>query len=156
LSDPATRLKVGQILVSRLIATGDVASLDRDKYSIDVQMIDTETTEIKINLSEALNGSGEILSVADKIAGNILTQVEEDYPLRGKIVALDGDRVVLDIGGDAGATTGTRMKAVKEEPITVNGQVIATKLSQLGTLEITEVQPKASFAKVTEHKIELT
>jgi uncharacterized caspase-like protein len=155
LSDPATRLKVGQILVSRLISTGDVASIDKDKYSVDLQMIDTETTEVKVNLSEPLDSSDNLFAVADKAANDILNQVEQDYPLKGKIVAVDGDRVVIDIGSDAGATTGSRMNAVVEEPIKVNGEVIATKLTRIGSLEITEVQPKASFAKVIDHTAEL-
>jgi len=155
LSDPATRLKIGQILVSRLIATGDVASIDKDKYSVDLQMIDTETTEVKVNLSEPLNGSGKIFAVADKTANDILNHVEQDYPLKGKIVSVDGDQVVLDIGSNAGATAGTRMNVVVEEPIKVNGEVIATKLNRIGSIEITEAQPKASFAKVIEHTVEL-
>src|SRR5260370_5698084 len=84
LSNPATRLSVGQILVSRLIGTGDVASIGKDKYSVDLQMIDTETTELKVNLSESLYGSDKILAVADKSAGDILDQLERDYPLKGK------------------------------------------------------------------------
>jgi TolB-like protein len=155
LSDPATRLKVGQILASRLIATGDVASIDKDKYSVELQMIDTETTEIKVNLSEPLDGSDKIFAVADKTANDILNHVEQDYPLKGKIVHVDGDQVVLDIGSNAGATTGTRMNAVAEESIKVNGEVIATKLNRVGSVEITEVQPKASFAKVIEHSVAL-
>jgi len=155
LSNPATRLKIGQILVSRLIATGDVASIDKDKYSVDLQMIDTETTEVKVNLSEPLNGADNIFAVADKTANEILNHVEQDYPLKGKIVSVDGDRVVLDIGSNAGATTGTRMNAVVEEPIKVKGVVIATKLNRIGSLEIIDVQAKASFAKVIDHTVEL-
>jgi uncharacterized caspase-like protein/TolB-like protein len=155
LSNPATRLKIGQILVSRLIATGDVAAIDKDKYSVDVQMIDTETTEVKVNLSEQLNGLDKIFAVADKTANEIVNHVEQDYPLKGKIVTVDGDQVVVDIGSNAGATTGTRMNVVVEEPIKVNGEVIATKMNRIGSIEITEVQPKASFAKVIDHTVEL-
>src|SRR5260370_36136387 len=155
LSNPATRLKVGQILVSRLISTGDVASIDKDKYSVDLQMIDTETTEVKVNLSEPLNGSERIFAVADKTANDILNHVEQDYPLKGKIVHVDGDQVVLDIGSNAGGTTGTRMNVVVEEPIKGKGEVIATKLTRIGSLEITEVQPKSSFAKIIDHGVEL-
>ncbi len=99
LSNPATRLKIGQILVSRLIATGDVASIDKDKYSVDLQMIDTETTEVKVNLSEPLNGPDNIFAVADKTANEILNHVEQDYPLKGKIVSDDGHTDECGRGG---------------------------------------------------------
>jgi uncharacterized caspase-like protein/TolB-like protein len=151
LSNPATRLRIGQILVSRLIGTGDVASIGKDKYAVDLQMIDTETTELKVNLSESLDGSDKILAVADKSASDILDQLERDYPLKGKIVAVEGDRVVVNLGSSAGATVGTRMNAVSEKPITADGQVIATELVKIGSIEITHVQENGSFAKVLDH-----
>ncbi len=43
------------------------------------------------------------------------------------------------------------MNAIVEEPITVNGVVIAQKPTKIGSLEITVVQEKASFAKVIDH-----
>jgi len=155
LSDPAMRFRLGRILGSRLVGMGDVAPLDKDQYSVDIHLIGTES-EDRINLSEPLSGYDKVLAVADKTANDILSQVEMKYPLRGKIVMLDGDQVVLDIGATAGATVGTRMNAVVEEPITINGVVIAARLTRVGSLEINEVQPKASFAKVLDHKVTLT
>ena len=49
-----------------------------------------------------------------------------------------------------------RLNAVAEEPIKVNGEIIATKLNPLGSIEITEVQPKGSFAKILAGKGALT
>jgi uncharacterized caspase-like protein len=151
LSNPATRLKVGQILVTRLIGTGDVASVGKDKYSVDLQLIDTETTELKVNLSEPLDGADRILAVADKSASDIVDQLVRDYPLKGEIVAVDGGQVVVNLGSSAGATVGMRMNAVVEKPITADGQLIATRLVTTGAIEIAEVQENGSFAKVLEH-----
>jgi uncharacterized caspase-like protein/TolB-like protein len=151
LSNPATRLRVGQILVTRLIGTGDVASVGKGKYSVDLQMVDTETTELKVNLSEPLDGSDKILAVADKSASDILDQLERDYPLKGEVVAVEGDQVVVDLGSSAGATVGMRLNAVVEKPITADGQVIATELVKVGAIEITQVQENGSFAKVLNH-----
>ena len=156
LSNPATRLRLGQILVSRLIGTGDVASIGKDNYLVDLQMIDTETTELKVNLSERLDGSDKILAVADKSASDILDQLERDYPLKGEVVAVDGDQAVVNLGSRAGGTTGMRMNAVVEKPITADGQVIAIKLVKIGSIEITEVQENGSFAKVLDHAGALT
>jgi len=156
LSNPATRLNEGRILVSRLIGTGDVAEIGPDKYSVDLQMIDTDTTEVKINLSEPLNGSAGIVAAADKGASDILDQLSRYYPLKGKIAAVDNDRVVVDIGSSAGATSGTRLNAVVEKPITAGGQVLAVELSKIGSIEITEVQENGSFARILEHSAPLS
>jgi hypothetical protein len=151
LSNPATRLSLGRILVSRLFGTGDVASIGKNRYSVDLQMIDTETTELKLNLSEPLDGPDKILTVADKTAGIILDRLVRDYPLKGKIVAVEGGQVVVNLGSSAGATVGMRMNAVVEKPITADGQVIATELVRTGSIEITQVQENGSFAKVVSH-----
>ena len=148
LSDPDTRLKVGRILVARLIGTGNIVFVGKDKYIVNLEMIDTETTEIKVNVSEPGTGPDQILQVADRVEADVMRQLQQDYPLRGKIVALDGDQVVVNIGSKDGATVGTRMNAVVEEPIRVNGEIIARRLNPIGSIEITDVQEKASFAKV--------
>ncbi len=151
LSDPATQLKLQQTKIAQLFGTGNVVFLGKDQYVLNLQMIDTETTEVKVNLSEQGSGAASLVGVAEKTAADILKHVQQDYPLRGKIVALDGDQAVIDAGSEAGVSVGTKMNAIVEEPITVDGQVIATKLTRIGSLEITEVQPKASFAKVVDH-----
>jgi uncharacterized caspase-like protein len=156
LSDPKTRLKLQQTKVAQLFGTGKVVFLGKDQYVLDLQMIDTETTEVKINLSEQGSGAASLVGVAEKTAADVLKQVQENYPLRGKIVLLDGDQAVIDAGAEAGVTVGTKMNAIVEEPITVNGEVIAMKSTRIGSLEITEVQPKASFAKVIDHSKPLT
>jgi len=152
LSDPDTRLKLGRILVARLLGTGNVVFTGQNKYLVNLQMIDNETTEIKVNVSEAGAGADQILQVADKIQSDIITKLQQGYPLRGKIAALSGDLAILDIGSKAGATVGTRMNAVTEEPITVNGEVVARRLKVLGSMEITEVHDKVSFAQMVDHK----
>ena len=153
LSDPATRLKVGQILVARAIGTGNVAFVGGQHYAVNLQLIDTETTEVKVNLSQQGSDPQKILPVADTASASLLKQIKEIYPLRGKIVALDGDRAILDAGSNAGATPNTRMNAVVETPIVINGQVLANRMSNVGALQITsEVYEKASVAKVLDHK----
>ncbi len=106
LSDPATRLKLQQTKIARLFGTGNVVFLGKDQYVLNVQMIDTETTEVKVNLSEQGSGTAGLVGVAEKTAADIMKQVQQDYPLRGHIVALDGDEAVIDAGSNAGATVG--------------------------------------------------
>jgi uncharacterized caspase-like protein/TolB-like protein len=156
LSDPETQLEVGRILVARLIGTGNVVFLGTDKYAVNLQLIDTETTEVVVNVSVQGRGADQILQVADKIEGDIMSELAKDYPLRGKIAALDGEQAILNIGSKAGATAGTKMKAVVEEPIRVDGEIVANKLNDVGSIEIITVQDKVSFAKVMDHKAALT
>ncbi|MGH7915957.1 MAG: caspase family protein, partial [Candidatus Binataceae bacterium] len=134
LSDPATRLRVGKILVARLIATGNLVFLGKQNYLANVQLIDTETTAVAVNLSQPGSGPDQILTVADKAAAGILQQLQQAYPLRGKVIALDGDDAILDMGSKDGATLGTTLNAVVEESIKVNGEVVAHRMKPVGSM----------------------
>jgi hypothetical protein len=151
LSDPATRLRVGKILVARLMASGNIVFLGKQNYIANLQLIDTETTEVAVNLSQQGNGPDQILTVADKTAAGILQQLTQTYPLRGKVIALDGDDAVLNMGAEDGATLGTTLNAVVEEPIKVNGEIVARRMKPVGSMEITEVHKKVAFAHITGH-----
>ncbi|MGH7934841.1 MAG: hypothetical protein ACREQN_16995, partial [Candidatus Binataceae bacterium] len=50
----------------------------------------------------------------------------------------------------------TALNAVVEQPIKVNGEVVANRMKQIGSLEITEVHGKVSFAKIGSHTAALT
>lgn len=152
LSDPATRLKIGRILVARFIATGDIVFVSEPRLAFNLRVIDTETTEIKINLSKDSTDPEKILATADEIAASLAVQLQREYPMRGKILSVEGDEVILNIGTKHGVIPGVKMRAIVEEPVSVNGEVIAHKKKEIGTIEITAVEEKASFARVVESK----
>lgn len=155
LSDPATRLKIGRLLVARLIGTGDVVFVSDDHLAFNLRMIDTETTEIKFNLSKDGSDPEKILAMADEIALGIAEQLQREYPIRGKIISVEGDEVILNIGAKHGLTPGIKMKAIVEEPVTIDGEVVAQKKKEIGSIEITAVEEKASFARVVGRKGQL-
>lgn len=155
LSDPATRLKVGRILVARLIGTGDVVFVSDTHLAFNLRMIDTETTEIKFNLSKDGSDPEKILAMADEIALGIAEQLQREYPIRGKIISAEGDEIILNIGAKHGLTPGIKMKAIVEEPVTIDGEVVAQRKKEIGVIEITAVEEKASFARVVGRKGQL-
>ena len=152
LADPATRLKVGRVLVARLIATGDIVSVSDSHLAVNLRMIDTETTEVKFNLSKDGKDPEKVLAMADEVALSIVEQLRQEYPIRGKIIDVEGNEVILNIGTRHGLTPGVKMKALVEEPVEVDGEVIAHKKKELGLIEVTAVEEKAAFARILEQK----
>ena len=148
LSDPQTRLNVGKILVARLIASGDVVFVREPAFNVDLRLIDTETSEIKLNLMKPGDDPDRILALADEISASIIAQLQTDYPIRGKVISADGDEIVLNIGSKHGVTPSLKMKAITEEPIKVGDEVVAQRKKEIGLLEITSVEEKASFARI--------
>ncbi|MGH8009214.1 MAG: hypothetical protein ACREQ3_19680, partial [Candidatus Binatia bacterium] len=155
LVDPATRLRVGRILVARLIATGEIVTVSEPHLAFNLRMIDTETTEIKFSLSKDGTDPEKILAMADEVALGVAEQLRREYPIRGKIISVDSEEVILNIGAKHGLTPGTKMKALVEEPVTIDGEVVAHKKKELGQLEITSVEEKAAFARIIDRKGQL-
>lgn len=101
---------------------------------------------------EAIDRSLEALSVL----------IYNDLPIfEGYIVSLEGDQVYIDIGSERGVRKGMKCVAFKEgdaivHPVTK--EVLGKKVTKLGEMVVTTVQPKLSVAKFIEkegEKIEI-
>ncbi len=139
LADPDTALRLGKILSAGLIATGSITRYKKD-YQISIRLTDTETTAIKgviVASGRDLNG------LVQDVAGKIMKKIKTAYPIRGKVMMLEGDRVVLNIGTEAGVKNGMVFK-VLENAAAENGGTV--RLKPAGTLTIASAEPDLAYA----------
>ncbi len=153
LADPSTALKVGKILSARLITTGSLIRFE-DDLQINLRMVDTETSAIKISLTlKDKDRRGIISGLANTLSTDILKRLKEEFPFRGKIVAVEEDRVIINLGSRHGLTAKTRMNIIhKGKPIKVSGKVIGYQKEMIGTIEITDVEENISYAIIIEKR----
>jgi len=138
LADPATALRVGRILSAKLISTGSIVR-EGSEWQLSLRIIETETTSIKAALAESFKTEDKD-NVADNLSQKILKKIRAEYPLQGKILSFEGEKVVLDIGSEDGVTVGLKMEVISEEQ--------GTRI-KMGELVITSVEEKTSYAKIT-------
>ncbi len=71
------------------------------------------------------------------ISSEILNSIKSVYPLQGKIVSINDDRVVLDIGYNNGADVGLKLRVLSEG-----------KRNKVGELEIISVDENTADARI--------
>jgi hypothetical protein len=141
LANPATALKIGKILSARLITTGSIVREGRN-WQVSLRLIEPETSTIKAALTENLE-TEEKDEVAERLSREMLKRIRAEYPLRGKILSLEGDSVFLDIGYRDGVAAGYKMNVLSED-----------KGLNIGELEIISVEENTSIAKTISQRVE--
>jgi class 3 adenylate cyclase/CHAT domain-containing protein/tetratricopeptide (TPR) repeat protein len=136
LVDPQKALQVGRILAARLIATGTLMRYGKD-IQASIRLTETETTSLKAAIAEA---DRDINQLAEKTARQILAKLDRAYPVRGYITAVEGARVVLNVGSEVGVREGMKFKVLKAEK--VPGQ----NLLEIGTLQAAAIDARSAVA----------
>jgi tetratricopeptide (TPR) repeat protein len=135
LVDQETSLKVGRILAARMIGTGSIVQMG-SKSMLTLKFIETETTRVIAAFSESIDQQN-MDAVIKKISQEAISRLKREYPLRGKITFIEGDRVTINIGSDEGIRKGLSMRILGRD-----------KEEEMGFIEITSVNPSQSQAKV--------
>lgn len=139
LANPETSLRIGRILSAHLISVGSITRKDNE-WQVSLRFIETETSSIKAALAEIIEAEDKI-SAADKLGAEILKSIRTAYPLQGKILSLDAEAVVLDIGYRAGLRSGMKLKVLSGE----HG-------NEVGELEVISANENTSAAKIVSQR----
>ncbi|MCX5885986.1 MAG: CHAT domain-containing protein [Proteobacteria bacterium] len=135
LVDQETSLKVGRILAARLIGTGSIVQVG-SKSMLTLKFIETETTRVIAAFSESIDQPQAMDALMKKIAQEIISKLKKEYPLRGKITSIEGDKVTINIGSDQGMRKGLSLR------------VLSKTMEEAGLIEVVSVNPGQSQAKV--------
>ncbi|MBW2677065.1 MAG: CHAT domain-containing protein [Deltaproteobacteria bacterium] len=134
LADRRTALAVGKLMAARLIVSGTIV-YSGPHTQVSLRMFETETGRITAAINETMGSSVPVSELAGQITGNLSTKLDEKYPIRGKIVKLDGDTAWMNIGANVGVVEGQTYKAVNQETV----------------LEVVAVASEESAARIPEN-----
>jgi hypothetical protein len=157
LADPDTQVKLGQVLAARMIVSG-VLSSQGTRLGASVRAIDTETTRLAMVRNEPAeavpsqdSAGADPTRLAALIAQDLATTLHQQYPLKGRIVEIDGDRAILNLGRKHGVSVGQNFNVLSRgEPIELNGRILGYKESKTAQVTITEVQDLLSYARIAD------
>lgn len=148
LADPQTALRLGRVLAAKLIGTGSLLNLPNGS-SMTMRLIDTETTAIPMVLNRDLGSQVGVDKDLYQLNRDILRTVISKYPLRGFVVKLVGDRVLLNLGANQGVVTGTKFEVLDEgQTVEYKGKKLQGAARPVAQLEVVEVQPDLSYARI--------
>jgi hypothetical protein len=150
LADQDTQIKLGKLLAARLMVSG-VLTAQGNSLDASVRAIDTETTQLAMVRSERGTAPPNPAQLAGAIASSVAATVKDKYPLKGRIVQIDGERAIVNIGKKHGLTAGQSFNVLSRgEPIELNGRILGYKDTRIAQVTITEVEDLLAYGRVAE------
>lgn len=153
LADQDTQIRLGRLLAARLMVSGTLSS-QGPGVAAAVRAIDTETTQLAMVKSEPpAPGAFDPSALAARIAQSVAQTVSEKYPLKGRVVAVDGEQAIINLGRKHGVKAGQAFNVLSRgEPIELNGRVLGYKETRVATITVTEVQDLLSYGRIGENR----
>jgi class 3 adenylate cyclase/CHAT domain-containing protein/Tfp pilus assembly protein PilF len=133
LTDRKTALALGRILAARLIVFGRIV-YSGSQTQVSMRVVETETGQIAAAITETVGSAVPISALTETLSRELLNKLETIYPLRGKIVSVDLQKVAINIGAHSGVKIGQRFNVVDSDAI----------------LEVVSVEPEESHTTVLE------
>lgn len=142
LADPQVALHVGRLLAARLLATGRIGRSGTEE-TLSISLLET-TTGAGQARAEAPWIPDTLDDVVAQLSHALLAQMHQAYPLRGRILRINPQGVLLNIGSEHGVTPGLTMQIFGSEAPS------ATE-SHVSLIEVTAVEAQQSQARVLHH-----
>jgi len=151
LADQDTQIKLGKVLAARLMVSGTLSS-QGPGVAAAVRAIDTETTQLAmVKAEKPAPGAFNPTALAASIAQSVAQTVADKYPLKGRIVSVDGQQAIINLGKKHGVTAGQSFNVLSRgEPIELNGRILGYKETRIAQLTVTEVQDLLSYGRIGE------
>jgi tetratricopeptide (TPR) repeat protein len=150
LADPGTALRLGRVLAAKVLATGSILHLP-ETTMLSMRLIDSETTSVPKTFTFAIAPHDSLDRRLHDLHRDVLTAIIQAYPLRGYVVQVEEQQVLLNIGTEQGVVQGTRFSVIEApEPIVYKGRTLQGNTKTLGELEIVSVAPDVSFARIVQ------
>jgi CHAT domain-containing protein len=141
LADQGTALKLGKVLSARIIITGNIMQVG-DGQAVSLRFIDTETTAIRKVITGQLSLKDQESDTVSSISKQITDWIREDFPVRGKVLSVAGEKCRVNIGKGHGIKPGSRIELVSEAK---KGSGI---YDVTGELTVREVEKDAAVALI--------
>ncbi len=155
LADQDTQIRLGRLFAARLMVSG-VLNADTAGLGASVRAIDTETTQLALVRSERKPGSTDPAVLARTLADQVAATIADKYPLKGRIAAVEGEQVILNLGKKHGVAAGQSFNVLSRgEPIELNGRVLGYRDTRIARVTVTEVQDQLAFARIAERQAPL-
>jgi len=101
LADRRTALAVGKLMAARLIASGTIV-YSGPHTQVSLRLFETESGRIMASVNETVGNAVPVYELASRLTENLSSKIERKYPLRGKIIQIDGNTATINIGVNVG------------------------------------------------------
>lgn len=150
LADPDAQTRLGRVLAARLMVSG-VLNTQGAQLAAALRAVDVETTQLALVRTESVASPADPAALAAAMAQQIAATVAQKYPLKGRVAAVDGEQVIINLGRKQGVRTGQSFNVLmRGEAIELNGRVLGYKDSRVARLTVTQVDEGLAHASAAE------
>jgi tetratricopeptide (TPR) repeat protein/peroxiredoxin len=148
LADKSTALQLGRLLSARLIMTGNLIPTS-EGMQLSLRLIDPETSAIRVTYTHAMKTGDDWVTLAQTVSDTLTQRIGAAYPLKGRIVSLDQNVVIINLGMKHGIQAGTQMKVIDQgAAIVIDGKTIGYQETSIGLLQITRVEEQHAYGQL--------
>jgi len=141
LADPQSALRLGRILAARVLITGSLVRY-KGQLQVNLRAIDTENTQVMATVSGTSPFGDDPQKLLQGLVAGLQERIMAAYPIRGRIIEVQPEGVVLDVGRTTGVSVGTKLR-------------LAEALESRVELTVTEVGELTSKAAFKSDELEL-
>jgi uncharacterized caspase-like protein/Tfp pilus assembly protein PilF len=146
LADPDAQTRLGRVLAARLMVSG-VLNTQGSQLAAALRAVDVETTQLALVRTESVASPADPAALAAAMAQQIAATVAQKYPLKGRVAAVDGEQVIINLGRKHGVKTGQSFNVLtRGEAIELNGRVLGYKDQRVARLTVTQVDDGLAYA----------
>lgn len=150
LADPDAQVRLGKVLAARLMVSGTL-NTQGPQLAAALRAIDVESTQLALARTETVASPADPAALAAAMAQQIGRTVAEKYPLKGRVAAIDGSKVAINLGKRHGVRPGQSFNVLtRGEAIELNGRVLGYKENRIARLTVTEVEDGLAWASAAE------
>ena len=116
-----------------------------------LRAIDVETTQLALVRTEMAPTPADPAALAGAMAQQIAATVAQKYPLKGRVAAVDGEQVIINLGRKHGVKAGQSFNVLmRGEAIELNGRVLGYKDKRIARLTVTQVDDGLAYASAAD------
>jgi hypothetical protein len=152
IADQDTQIRLGKVLAARIMVSG-VLSSQGNSINAAVRAIDTETTQLTMVRNDRGLQPFNPTQLAASVAQAVAQTVQDKYPLKGRVAAVEGERAIINLGKKHGVAVGQVFNVLSQgEPIELNGRILGYKETRIAQVTVTEVQELLSYGHIGESR----
>ncbi|HNT34674.1 MAG TPA: CHAT domain-containing protein, partial [bacterium] len=141
LADPETLARLGRLRFARLLLSGKVFADPSTGTFLSYSLFDCETTETVA--TGMVGGASDPADITRAVAERSFTNLAEKYPIRGRVLQIEDNRLFLNIGSDVGVQKEQSFRILSDPQQRGTQMVDLMQEMAQGTIE--EVAPGASI-----------
>ena len=150
--DQNTALRLANAFGARLVGKGTLFHLSEGTL-LNFKLMETDNPDSVYTIQHQFASAVTLRKDLHWLNREILTSVMTQYPLKGYVVEVTGNQVLLNLGASQGVVSGALFDVVQvKPPVVFKGKAFQPEPAVMATVEVVRVDPDFAYARIKEQR----